>query len=329
MPELPEVETLKLGLEKYVVGHKILDIEVRKPKIFQGDKRDVAGAKITGVRRIGKGLIIELDKQYVLAVHLKMTGQLVYQGPETKDIILSRKTGGDLPSKWTHVIFTLDKNAKLFYNDLRQFGWIKVVKKDEVFDMAFFREMGPEPFVGQKSSLGQLPFVGQKSSLGQLPFVGQKSSLGFRSSTLRQSSGSSTSPSEFLTLALFKEVVQKGNLPIKVILMDQKKIGGIGNIYANEALFKAGIDPRRKGKSLSEEEIEKLFKSIIIVLEQGLKFGGSSDENFINVLGQEGAYQQHFLVYNRKGQKCPQCGGIIKKITLGSRGTYYCETCQK
>jgi formamidopyrimidine-DNA glycosylase len=287
MPELPEVETLKRGLEKYIIGHTILDIETRIPKIFQGEKQNIIGAKIIRIERIGKGLIIELDNEFVMAVHLKMTGQMIYQGLETKGVVLSRKAGGDLPSKFSHVIFTLDNEARLFYNDLRRFGWIKVLARDEAFQMAFFKEMGPEPIVDG---------IKEKN-----PLVFDK----------------------------FKEVLSKSNISVKLTLMDQKKIGGIGNIYANEALFKAGIDPRRKGKEIREEEIKKLFKAISTVLEDGLKFGGSSDENFINVLGQEGEYQQHFLVYNRKGQKCVQCRGIIQKIQLGGRGTYYCEKCQK
>lgn len=286
MPELPEVETLKLGLQKYVVGHKILDVEVKTSKIFQGDKKNIIGATIVGVERIGKGLIIELDNSFCLAVHLKMTGQLVYQGDETKDVVLSSKTGGNLPSKWTHVIFFLDKNSRLFYNDLRQFGWIKAIRKNEAENMSFFKDMGPEP----------LPLNAKRKSL---------------------------------TLDQFAQILSGSNTQIKVLLMDQKKIGGVGNIYANEALFRAKVNPARKAKTLTREEIKNLFESIKFVLEQGLKFGGSSDENFINVLGQEGAYQQHFLVYNRKGQKCPQCRGIINKIKLGSRGTYYCEQCQK
>ena len=111
--------------------------------------------------------------------------------------------------------------------------------------------------------------------------------------------------------------------------MDQKKIGGVGNIHANDALFEAKIDPRRKAKSLSPQEIGKLYESILQVLQKGLKYGGSSDENFVNALGQEGNYQNHTLVYGKKGQKCPVCGGIIQKIKLGGRGTYFCPSCQK
>jgi len=287
MPELPEVETLKLGLQKYIINHKILDVDVKVAKIFQGDKEKIIGAKIIGVKRVGKGLIIELDNKFCLAVHLKMTGQIIYQGKETKGIVLSKKTGGNLPSKYSHVIFTFNDDAKLYFNDLRKFGWIKILKRKEVEKLPFFSEMGPEPY--------------EKTDLKR----------------------------EILSLEKFKEILSKSNLVIKVLLMDQKKIGGIGNIYANEALFLAKINPKRKAKELKRKEVEKLFKAIFTVIRKGIKYGGSSDENFINVLGLEGKYQNHFLVYNRKGQNCVQCNKKILKIKLGQRGTYYCNNCQK
>jgi len=288
MPELPEVETIKLGLQKYLVGHKIEDIKINVPKIFQGNPKDVIGAKVVDVKRIGKGLIIELNNGFVLTVHLKMTGQLVFQDKTTAGSTLSKKVGGEtLPSKYSHVVFTLDEGAKLYYNDLRRFGWVKVLKQDELKDVAFFREMGPEPKVGKD-------------------LAGKE-----------------------LTLTYFKTVIQKGNLPVKLILMDQKKIGGIGNIYANDALFLAGIDPRRKSKTLADSEIKKLFETIHEVIKKSLNYGGSSDENFVNVLGQEGNYQNHTLAYGKKGEKCSICEGIIEKIQLGGRGTYFCPKHQK
>jgi len=301
MPELPEIETIKLGLRKLLIGHKIEDVQINIPKMFVGDKKDIIGAKIIDLKRIGKGLIIELDNGFDVAVHLKMTGQLVYRDEKTKDLILSAKVGGaTLPSKYTHIIFKLKAisgkqqvGSYLYYNDLRQFGWVKVVKKDDLFKMLFFKEMGPEPKVGED-------------------LAGKE-----------------------LTFDYFKEVVLKGNLPIKLILMDQKKIGGIGNIYANEALFKAGILPTRKGKTLSEKEIKDLYEAIFSVLRLALKYGGSSDENYVNALGQEGNYQKHTMVYGREGEKCPCSprgeagGGIIRKIKLGGRGTYFCPNCQK
>jgi formamidopyrimidine-DNA glycosylase len=155
MPELPEVETIRLGLQKYLLGREIQEVEVRIPKMFSGNKNDVIGAKIIGLKRIGKSLIIELNNDFVLAVHLKMTGQLIYQDQKTKNLALSPKVGGTtLPSKYTHIIFKLN-DAFLYYNDLRQFGWIKVVRKDQLMQIPFFKEMGPEPLVA--SSSGQAP----------------------------------------------------------------------------------------------------------------------------------------------------------------------------
>src|ERR1035437_5524198 len=150
MPELPEVETIKLGLQKRLIGHKIEDVKILVPKIFEGNSKDIIGAKVVDIKRIGKGLIIELNNEFVLTVHLKMTGQLVFQDKTTESSKLSAKVGGEtLPSKYSHVIFSLDKGAMLFYNDLRQFGWIKILKKDELMKIPFFREMGPEPKVGE------------------------------------------------------------------------------------------------------------------------------------------------------------------------------------
>jgi formamidopyrimidine-DNA glycosylase len=281
MPELPEVETIKLGLQKYLVGRKVVDVQIKIPKIFVGSVKQIIGAKIIGLKRIGKGLIIELDNDFVLAVHLKMTGQLIYSDKNTQGLALSPKVGGrTLPSGYSHIIFVLDNNAFLYYNDLRQFGWIKVVRKDELMQIPFFKEMGPEPL-------------------------------------------------KDLTLEKFVKIVLGSNLVIKILLMDQKKIGGIGNIYANDALFEAKIDPRRKARSLKSEEIKKLYASILKILQASLDYGGSSDENFVNALGQEGNYQKHALVYGREGEKCPACKGLIQKIKLGGRGTFFCPNCQK
>lgn len=288
MPELPEVETIKLGLREYLIGKKIIDIQIRIPKIFVGSAERIVGAKIIGLKRIGKGLIIELDNDYVLAVHLKMTGQLVYSDNETKNLTLSAKIGGTtLPSKYTHIIFILGNGAFLYYNDLRQFGWIKVVKNSELMQIPFFKEIGPEPTFAKASAGKALTFNG------------------------------------------FRKIALSSNAVIKVLLMDQKKIGGIGNIYANDALFKAGINPRRKGKTLNEREIKKLYDAIYFVLKKGLEYGGSSDENFVNALGQEGNYQDHTLIYGKQEEKCRGCGGIIQKIKLGGRGTYFCPICQR
>lgn len=278
MPELPEVETIKLGLQKYLVGHRITSIEILNPKSLAGDVNKILNKKIISVNRIGKGLIINFENEYCLAIHIKMTGQFIYRDPVTKNETLSPKVG-EIPSKATRIIFHLDKNAILYFNDRRKFGWIKVLTKDEASNVPFFKNMGPEPF-------------------------------------------------KDLTEEKFENVLSNSKIVIKPLLMDQSKIGGIGNIYANDALFLAGIDPRRRANTLSKIEIHTLYKSVLTVLEKGLKHGGASELNFVNVLGQEGEYQMHFLIYGKIGKPCPKCGREIKKIFLGGRGTFFCENCQ-
>ena len=132
-----------------------------------------------------------------------------------------------------------------------------------------------------------------------------------------------------LTFDMFEKIIKSSNTAIKPLIMDQKKIGGIGNIYANDSLFDAAIDPRRKAKSLKPEEIKKLYNSILKVLRKGLENGGASELNYVNALGQEGKYQHHFLAYGRDEKKCIRCSGIMKKIVLGGRGTYFCPSCQR
>jgi len=279
MPELPEVETIRLGLEKYLVGHRILGVDIKVSKLFEGSAKQIIGAKVIKVRRFGKGLVIDLSNNYSLAIHIKLTGQLIYRDPKTKDIPVSDKVG-TVPSKFTHVIFELDQGAHLYYNDIRRFGWIKVVRTNEVANLPFFKGMGPEPF-------------------------------------------------KDLTLEYFQKVLKSSSVAVKPLIMDQKRVGGIGNIYANDALYLAKIDPKRPAKSLRSAELKNLFDAVHKVMEKGMKYGGSSELTYVNVLGQEGEYQRHTLVYGRQGDICERCGGLIKKYFLGGRGTYFCEKCQK
>lgn len=280
MPELPEVETIRRGLEKFLVGHKIESVNIKVPPLFQGDPEMVRGGKVKAVRRFGKGLVIDLSNGYSLAIHVKLTGQLIFRDPKTKNEPVSKDKVGKVPSKYTHVTFGLDKNSYLYYNDTRRFGWIKVVKTNKVRELPFFKTMGPEPF-------------------------------------------------KDLAFPYFEKVLNSSRLAVKPLIMDQKKIGGIGNIYANDALYLARIDPRRKAKSLSVIEVKDLYDAVHKVMEKGLKYGGSSELNYVNVLGQEGHYQNHTLAYARQGDICERDGGRFKKFYLGGRGTYMCDKCQK
>lgn len=272
MPELPEVETIKRYLEKVIVGKKITAVEVLSKKQFLGKAKDIIGAKIIGLERRAKYLIVKLSNRKNLLIHLKLTGQLVW----------TPGANADLPGKTTRIIIRFDKGT-LFFNDMRKFGWLKITRSAKCKVQSELEKLGPEPF-----------------------------SKDFNESYL-------------------KNIFSKTARPIKLVLLDQEKIAGIGNIYANEALFETKINPQKPAKTLNQKEISRLKQAIVYVLKQGIKYGGSSaaDEAYIKPDGSRGNYQQHFLVYQKQGQKCPKCSTVIKRVNLGGRGTFFCPACQR
>lgn len=133
-----------------------------------------------------------------------------------------------------------------------------------------------------------------------------------------------------LTISYFSNIIKSSKSSIKSLLMDQKKISGIGNIYANDALFLAGVHPKRPAESLSKQEAAKLYQAIQHVLKKGLKYKGASEINFVDIFGRPGEYQKHSLVYGKENNPCPKhCGERIKRIKIAGRGTFYCPGCQK
>jgi len=282
MPELPEVETIRKGLEKYLIGHKIERVEIRYGKKFEGDEKKLIGGKVIAIRRFGKVQSIDLSNGYSIVIHIKLTGQLIYRGPNLKDPgKLSQKVLGGLEGKHTHVIFYLDRGGKLYFNDVRKFGWIYIVETKSVGKHKFIKKLGPEPLTN-------------------------------------------------LTLEKFKEILKSSTQAVKTLLMNQNKISGVGNIYANDALWLAKINPKKTARKLKEKETEDLYYSIIEVLRKGLKYGGASELSYVTAEGEEGGYQSHTLVYDREGEVCSRCKKAkIKKIFLSGRGTYFCPICQK
>ena len=270
MPELPEVEIIRQDLKRLIVGKKILRIRSDSPKQIKPSleevKKKVVGEKISGVKRRGKVLMIELGK-LLLLVHLKLTGRLLVRDKN------------DPPDDWQRVTISLSQGKELRFCDLRKFGWIKVVNSNQLSVIS--NQLGVEPLTPE--------FTPEKLA----------------------------------------QILKSSSRPVKLILMDQKKIAGVGNIYANDALFLAKIDPRRPANKLSSQEVKALFEAIEKVLKAGIKFRGASDQYYLDALGQKGAYQEHFLVYQREGKKCFQCGGKIKRIKLGGRGTFLCPKCQR
>lgn len=274
MPELPEVETIRMQLEKYIVGSVIKEIEVKNKK-YEINTEHVLDKKIIGVRRFAKQLAIDLENNYSIMIHVKMTGQLIYRGSKLQLDNLSKKVIGGINGKHTHLIFHLD-NGDLYYNDVRQFGWIKLINSEELI----INNFAPEPL-------------------------------------------------KDLTLEYFTNLLSKSKRNIKVMLMDQAKIGGIGNIYANDALWLAKISPHRSAVSLSSSEVGKLYEAIHTVLKAGLKYGGASELAFVTPDGKEGEYQNHSLIYGHTGEICTNCKTEkIEKFFLGGRGTYWCKICQ-
>lgn len=281
MPELPEVESIRIQLEKFLVGHSIGKIEVRNPKYEINGKQKTINSKITGVRRFGKVLVIDLSSGYSIVTHVKMTGQFIYQGPNLTSNLqhLSPKVVGGLGGKHTHVIFHLDQGGTLYFNDYRRFGWMRLAKSKELMDDSIIGKLGKE-------------------------FL------------------------KDMILEEFSEIVSRSKKPIKLLLMDQTKMAGLGNIYANDALWLAGINPCEKSSSLSLSSRKTLFRAIEKVLKEGIIRGGASELAFVTPDGGEGHYQDFTLVYGREKEPCKKCKTPIMKIKLGGRGTYFCPKCQ-
>lgn len=264
MPELPEVETIRRGLETTIVGKTIVDVDVLDPYMLsispEEFREKLKGKRIERVRRRGKYLIFELDGDEELIIHLRMTGQL-------------RLNEGE----YTRLIFHID-GLKLYFSDLRRMGEMHIVKKGRYDDIEGLATMGPEPL------------------------------------------------SEAFTLSYLMDVLKKKGGKIKAVLMDQAVVAGIGNIYANEILFEAGIHPERPAKSLTAKEIESIYKAIRKILEEALEAGGETFSNYVNIYGEAGTYQPR--VYQREGEKCVRCGEVIVSKTIGGRSAYFCPNCQ-
>lgn len=289
MPELPEVETIRRQLKDVLTGKTVERVEVLRDKSFEGDPEKLRGWKMKDVQRKAKVIEILFEgKEEVVIIHLKMTGQLVFDpGVTVSQCHSIRIVGGhptadwvnNLPSKHTRVIWTFKDGSKLYFNDMRVFGWMKLITKTQKI----------------------------KNSKNQIPDVIDK---------------------EFTDDYLFN-ILKKTKKAVKLVLLDQDKMGGLGNIYVNDAMFLAGINPERKSDSLKNLEVKKLHQAVIKVIKLGIKYGGASASNYVDVSGLGGTYQDHFLVYKREGQKCLNCDNKIEKIKLGGRGTFFCPNCQK
>ncbi len=292
MPELPEVQTIVDQLDSKIKGKKIAQVKVLREKSFKGNPGELKGLKVKKVRRIAKILVFEFDKEWPKVLgHLKLTGQMIYKSKKSEKSKDKDKRSpfdtDDLPNKYTRVVIEFSDASYLYFNDLRVFGWLKVIKDKKQLEEELSGFTGVDPLT-----------------------------------------------SKFIPSYLTK-VLSNWGRPVKLVLMEQKKIAGIGNIYANEALFCAGIAPHHRGKELVKdhpEKVKKLQGCIKKVLKQGLKYKGSTggDKAYRQTTGKQGKMQEHLKVYQKDGQLCPnKCGKKIRRMKLGGRGTFFCPRCQK
>ena len=290
MPELPEVETIKRELERSLKNKVISGVEILWPKTVAPTSpsnftKIITGKKILGLDRRAKMILIHLNHNVSLLIHLKMTGQLIFVPNPSADrgkMITGGHPTADIqtPGKHTRLIFSFKDGSKLYFNDLRKFGWIRII--DKKLKQFLETEIGPDPL------------------------------------------------SKEFTLIVFKKILERyPNRTIKQILLDQKLIAGIGNIYADESAYLAHLLPMRKIKTLKEKDIASLYKNIIAVLKLSIKKKGTSSRNYLRSTGEPGGFVPHLSVYNRTGDPCKKCGTHVKKIRHAGRGTYYCPICQK
>jgi formamidopyrimidine-DNA glycosylase len=289
MPELPEVETIRRGLEANIVGRQISDVEVLNPKSFPASAdlvdAEVIGAKVKTLERRAKVLIINLSTGYSLLFHLKMTGQMVLVGSSGDRFAGGHPTksmADTLPDNSTRVVFLFQNGATLFFNDQRKFGWIKLVPTEEVLRDVLISRLGPEPLTEAFELAG------------------------FAATLARRSKS-----------------------PIKAVILDQSTVSGVGNIYADEALHLAKIHPATPTGQLKPAQVKRLYEAIKTIIALGVEHGGTSFTHYVNALGGKGDYLQHARVFRRQGLTCPVCGTVIIKTRVAGRGTHLCPKCQK
>ena len=276
MPELPEVETIRRQLDREAVGKRIKSVEVHGTRTVRRQTKKqlinrLEGAKITGVARKGKFLVLHLDTEEDLVVHLRMSGQLVKTA--TKEPV----------AKHTHVIIAFTQGGQLRFVDPRTFG--------EVFVVA------PEAIPEEAPELEQL---------GIDP-VGEP-----------------------MSWTAFGHMLHAHHMKLKAFLMDQSILAGIGNIYSDEILHAAGLRYDRMTDELSTMEIRRLYRAVVETLYEAIKYGGSTldDEQYVDLHGKPGDYQQYHQVYGRDKQACKRCRSVITKAKFQQRTTYFCPDCQ-
>jgi formamidopyrimidine-DNA glycosylase len=290
MPELPEVETVRLGLSPVLEGHSLTDVQMRRadlrlpfPKNFIARTK---GRKVIKLRRRAKYLLADLDSGESLVIHLGMSGRMsVYSHGKQRRLggyVYDPPPDGAGSGKHDHVVFETDAPARIVFNDHRRFGLMALVDTATLEQDKLFKGIGVEPL-----------------------------------------------STKFNTDYLAKALDGK-KTPIKSALLDQRLIAGLGNIYVCEALLRAGISPKRLAGAVKRDRLPKLVAAIKKVLKDAIAAGGSTLRDHVQATGDPGNFQHRFLVYGREGLPCKtaKCPGTVKRIVQSGRSTFYCPKCQ-
>jgi formamidopyrimidine-DNA glycosylase len=304
MPELPEVETVRRGLEPVMDGARFTKVELRRRDLRWPFPKDFAarleGKTVTGLGRRAKYLMVDLSSGDVLIMHLGMSGSFHVFNPHLEPRAKrAAKDDDDLLGRsyheraqhaaHDHVVFHMSSRAIVTFNDPRRFGFMKIVPRAKLDTEPLLKRLGPEP-LGNAFDAATLAAACK----------GKKTSL-------------------------------------KAALMDQRVVAGLGNIYVCEALHRALLSPRRRASTIADkngapnERAERLVDGIKAVLNDAIKAGGSSLRDHKRPDGELGMFQHRFRVYDREGQRCvtPGCAGVVKRIVQNGRSTFYCPACQK
>lgn len=286
MPELPEVETVRQGLIRCLVGHRLAKVDQRRADLRFPLPRDfarrVAGRAVTGIDRRAKYLLLRLDDGMVLMIHLGMSGRIVVAKPAGDGKAVGEfhhDTGGR--DAHDHVVFTTDHGYVVTFNDPRRFGMMDLVSGNALHEHKLLKHLGPEPL------------------------------------------------DDAFDAPALAALLKGRRTPIKAAILDQRLVVGVGNIYACEALFRAGISPRRLAGTVKGERVGRLVKAIKDVLRDAIEAGGSSLRDYVQADGELGYFQHSFQVYDREGAGCPVCKQKIRRLVQGGRSTFYCAKCQR
>jgi len=275
MPELPEVETVRRGLALRMSGRQIVRAELRRPDLrrpFPPDLGDrLHGARIGELSRRGKYILIELDDNGTLLLHLGMSGRI------------TAGTADEPPEKHDHVVLTLDDDTVVRFNDTRRFGTLDYITRGREAAHPLLAGLGPEPL-----------------------------EPGFDAA--------------YLSHALAGKLT-----PIKSALLDQKIVAGLGNIYVCEALYRAGISPRRLAATCTGVRAARLVGAVREVLDEAIAAGGSSLRDYVQANGELGYFQHRWAVYGKEGEPCPGCTCVegVRRITQAGRSTFFCGKRQR